>query len=242
MTEFKDATDEDRKAYAEVARYLSRDAEAKKILSEIDKEKITVHIIHDRHNQYDPKTRTIDWDPQSALAVVDGDGKFVGVQSAAMALIHEGAHATDRHLTKHLETNNAAYQNDAEAHAVGVEDRVAKTLGEPQRFNHFGTPLGEADSTEHTRTRQDGSVHWVDAEGKVGGTYLPGTLPEKAPRMSWFSFESGSDSPVGKIGREMDAARDYVRALQQSRGGEAAAPPASDQGLAMRAAQQRGRD
>ena len=242
MTEFKDATDADRKAFAEVTHYLSRDPEARKIQAEIDKEKIPVQIVHDRKDQYHPDTRTIDWDPHSALVVTDEFGHALGVQSSAMGLLHEEAHATDKKFAEHQKKHNADYENDAEAHAVGVEDRAAKILGEPQRFNHYGLTLPEADSLEHTQFRKDGSQVWVGGDGKVKGTFSPGPVPEAAPRTSWRSFDSGSDSPVGKVGQEMDAARDYVRALQQSRGGEGAAAPAPDIGLAMRAAQQRGRD
>jgi hypothetical protein len=67
-------------------------------------------------------------------------------------------------------------------------------------------------------------------------------MPKEAPRASWPSFDSGSDSPIGKIGQEMEAARDYVRALQERQGREAAASTPLDMDLAMRAAQQRGRD
>jgi len=242
MTEFKNATESDRRAYAEAKRYLSRDDEAKNILAEIDKQKVTVNIVHDGKDLYHPGTRTVDWDPHSALAVQDEFGHVLGVQSAALGLLHEGAHATDHDLAKHAATPNTDYKNDAEAFAVAAEDRGAKILGETQRFNHFGKTLVEVDPTEHTQYRKDGSAIWVDGDGKTRGAYQPGTAPDIAPRASWRSFESGSDSPYGQIGQEMEAGRAYVRALQESRGGKADTAPSPDRDLAVRAAFQRGRD
>src|SRR5882757_2795828 len=80
--------------------YLGNSPTASAIMQQVADMGVTINIVHDGKDQYyhDPDLgNTIDWDPNSALAVqanISGIGA-VGVQSAALGLAHEGAHATD---------------------------------------------------------------------------------------------------------------------------------------------------
>lgn len=241
MTDLIDATPEDRKAFDQAVKYLSRDPEARKLLAELEARHTSVTIVHNADNRFVEETNTIQWDPQSGLVVRDAKGVATGVQSPAMALIHETAHATDRHLDKRLSaTRNDDYDNDAEFHAVQEEDKAAKTLGEPLRFNHRGDSIRDYNPTEHSTTKPDGKSVWMTGDGVERGPYIQGSMPPPIPQdmSKWRSLESGSDSPAGQMGQEMDSARDFVRQLQQSNSGNAATESLS----LMRQAYDRGRD
>lgn len=239
MIDLTNATREDRRDWEQAISYLSRDPEARKMLAQLDRDNIKIEFIRDGEDRFLPDSHTIRWDPHSALAVRDAQGRITGVQSAALGLAHEAAHATDPDYKKHIDVKIPDYDDGEEAYAVGVEDRIAKTLGEPLRFNHRGRALPAADTTEHTVTNPDGRSAWVGGNGIERGSYVPGSLPGVAPRSAgagaWRSLESGSESPVGQIGREMDAARDFVRQLQQSQSDSAQSRPALDVELARRA-------
>ena len=155
-------------------------------------------------------------------------------------MAHEAAHATDPDYAEHAKVKLPDYDDGEEAYAVGVEDRIAKTLGEPLRFNHRGRALPASDPTEHTFTKADGNAVWMGSNGVERGMYSLGSLPDSAPRSAgeagaWRSLDSGSDSPVGEIGREMESARDFVRQLQQSQQDKTVSRPSLDIDLARRA-------
>ena len=95
-------------------------------------------IIHDGNDRYDPQTRTVYWDPRSALRTTEG-----GHQTPALGLGHEMAHATgNRHDTAVLSnTPDRRYDNKEEGRVIrNYESPAARELGESARSNHGGTP------------------------------------------------------------------------------------------------------
>lgn len=185
------ATPEDIVALNRALAYLNKSPAGDAIMRQVADQGVTINIVHDGEDQY--FNHTIDWDPNSALAVkanTPGMGAQ-GVQSAALGLAHEGAHATD---PRPVEVQDAerpdAYDNEGEKYAVDQENIVAVELGEPQRFNHrFEGLVQEADPTEHTTVIVDGSLSegtvWVrvDEDGNpiVQAAYQLGTFPLDAP-------------------------------------------------------------
>ena len=71
-----------------------------------------LEIIHDGNDRYDPATRTVYWDPHSALETTEG-----GHQTPALGLGHEEAHATgNRHDNAVLSgTPDARYDTKEES-------------------------------------------------------------------------------------------------------------------------------
>lgn len=232
MVKLENDTPEDRQALKEALDYVSSDPTAKKIIDGMERKGVTVSIVHNGKDEYHADNDTIYWDPKAGLDVLDNQGNVVGVRSAAVSLMHEGAHATDPQFLKHNGTTNAQYDTDAELYAVNEEDKIASSLGEPVRLNHQGYMVREIDPTIHTHTNADKTAVWMEKGGIEMGAYQPGTIPIVAPSVphkaqttsaetaGWRSFDSGSDSPVGQIGQEMDVARSFVQRLQQkNRGG-----------------------
>jgi len=123
--------------------YLSKDPEAVKILGRLEHapNQYTLHIIHNGNDNFDPQTRTISWDPYSALRTTSG-----GKQSPALGLLHEEDHAYEnvtapRKQARLQEEHLARYDNAEERRVIrGVETRAARVLGEGVRHDHRGTP------------------------------------------------------------------------------------------------------
>lgn len=131
--------------------YLSQSPAAASVLQDMAAKGTTIQIVHDGQDKYSPQNNTVYWDPDAAHSVQGAKGKPPGVQSAAMGLLHEAAHATDPNYAENRATPNGQFDNDAEKHAVGVENAVAADLGEPQRADHSGRPFGsQEDPTFHT--------------------------------------------------------------------------------------------
>ena len=107
-----------------------------------------LQIIHDGNDAYDPNTKTIFWDPRSALAVSSGAGN----QSAALGLAHEIDHAVGGQ--RNPRPTGDAYDNTEERRVItGTETRIAKDLGEPTRTDHRGSTVVLGSSTAHTNVK-----------------------------------------------------------------------------------------
>ena len=94
-------------------------------------------INHCDVDEYDPNSRTIRWDPYSALQTTRG-----GRQSPALGLAHEIDHAVhDGPRCQRLaETLDRVYDTKEERRVIrGSELHAARTLGEAARRNHGGT-------------------------------------------------------------------------------------------------------
>jgi RHS repeat-associated protein len=118
--------------------YLSGSKEMRLVQKAFKSGHFHLEIIHDGNDRYDPATRTVYWDPHSALETTDG-----GHQTPALGLGHEMAHATgNRHDTAGLSnTPDARFDNKEERRVIlNYENPAARELGESTRSNHGGNP------------------------------------------------------------------------------------------------------
>jgi hypothetical protein len=121
------------------------------------KTKIKVKQAKTEHNDYyNPLTKTVRWDPRSALQIYDNEGKVTGQQTPALGLFHEFGHAF-RHLFKRKEFREDSYTPDPEYDTkeerkttTDYENPAARKLGETERFNHRGWPY-KSDSPNSTQ-------------------------------------------------------------------------------------------
>ena len=124
----------------ELARtYLMRDACERRLFARFESSVQTFHVSvnHRGDDHYDPATRTVAWDPYSALRTTRG-----GTQSPALGLAHEIAHAVEnpsREAALSARTD-ARYDDAEEARVIrGSERHAARALGEAVRFDHRGS-------------------------------------------------------------------------------------------------------
>jgi hypothetical protein len=118
--------------------YLGRDSVMRTIL---DKAEHGTHRIRLSENardndSFDASTRTVHWDPHSALFTSEG-----GRQSAALGLGHELDHATvgERIRERGGSVIDILYDTEEERRVIrGSEAHAARTLGEAQRHDHGG--------------------------------------------------------------------------------------------------------
>ena len=118
--------------------YLSRSKEMRLVQKAFKSGHFHLEIIHDGNDRYDPATRTVYWDPHSALETTEG-----GHQTPALGLGHEEAHATgNRHDNAVLSgTPDARYDTKEERRVIlNYENPAARELGESTRSNHGGVP------------------------------------------------------------------------------------------------------
>ena len=134
--------------YEQAKHYLSRDSVERSIFHKLEHQAHHVYLRADAHNDdsYDAQTRTIHWDPYSALRTTQG-----GRQSPALGLGHEADHATvNARVLSDGWNRPLKYYDDAEERRVirGSETHAAHTLGEATRHNHAGTCYRVASPTE----------------------------------------------------------------------------------------------
>jgi hypothetical protein len=118
--------------------YLSTDSAMRAILERAEHERRAIHLaINARDDDsFDPRTRTVNWDPHSALSTTEG-----GRQSPALGLGHELDHAiaSARLRERGAATFDPNYDNAEERRVItGSEMHAATTLGEDIRFDHGG--------------------------------------------------------------------------------------------------------
>jgi hypothetical protein len=106
-------------------------------------DKITVLETTDENSSYDPKTKTISWNPTVGVAAENGD------MSATAVLNHEIDHAVQhdknpKQFKKDSDTPDKQYSDKEEKRVIkGSEQKTAQALGEmpkgiPTRTNHKG--------------------------------------------------------------------------------------------------------
>jgi hypothetical protein len=125
--------------FAQAVRYLARDTVMQRIIARVERAhaQYTLRIVHDDADGYDPRSRTISWDPHSALRTTRG-----GRQSPALGLGHELDHAAEPwRLRDAGEVRRLPGFDNAEERRVirGSERHAAHTLGEGVRTNHRGS-------------------------------------------------------------------------------------------------------
>jgi hypothetical protein len=120
------------------ADYLERDSGMRAIFDKAEHAGRLLHLKLNHHDDdsYDPMTRTVNWDPHSALHTTAG-----GRQSPALGLGHELDHAVvDGHLAEvAANAYDPKYDNREERRVIiGSEAHAAQTLGEDVRRDHGG--------------------------------------------------------------------------------------------------------
>jgi hypothetical protein len=117
------------------------------------KRDVKIEFNHEGDIAYVPETKTIKWDPDLGVEIRDSEGNFLGVNSAASALLHEINHAIDPNNAENWEEKNATWQNDAERYAIQRTNEAMKEAGEIERTDHTGSLVNSPNPTEHT-------AHW----------------------------------------------------------------------------------
>jgi len=122
-------------------------------------------------------TGMILWNPMAALQIRDNDKVIVGVQSAALGLLHEIVHAVDPGLVANFASRIPKYGFLNEFTAIQYETMVANELGEVTRENHWGVDILSLDPTTHTMPTEDGGLVWAqmgkDGREEYGPVYEP---------------------------------------------------------------------
>ena len=126
-------------AYLEARRYLCRDPLEHSIFAKLEHAPHHLHLRMNAHHNdsYDPNTRTIHWDPRSAMRTTSG-----GTQSPALGLGHEADHATVAAAIRDADIVRRVprYDNLEERRVIlGSERHAARTLQEGVRHDHRGT-------------------------------------------------------------------------------------------------------
>jgi RHS repeat-associated protein len=125
-------------SYVQAIMYLQGDATMATIVHDLQVSPALYTIITNNidDDSYDPSTRTIHWDPHSALRCTSG-----GKQSPALGLGHEMAHAEGGFWGRLLVyVGWPGYDNLEERRViVGPETQAARTLGEGTRTDHSGS-------------------------------------------------------------------------------------------------------
>lgn len=134
---------------------------------------ITIAINHEGHNLWNNNSRVLQWDPTTALIVVDGPeaDHWVGVNSPAVNFLHEAAHATDPNFEMNSSTLNEAYGDDEEAYAANVASSAAAEAGEVGRENHVGYLTSADNPTTHTYEYDSGIVAWTAFDSSMGAMW-----------------------------------------------------------------------
>ncbi len=155
--------------------YLDKSFTGNTILNGMVNNHTQIAINHAGDDHY--ANGVVSWDPTSGLGVTHNGVN--AVQSAAIGLIHEGAHATDLNILTETRAQ-------AEAYATTKETAVSTDLGDAIRDNYNATsgPVGTLNATEHTLNRS-GSFVWqeneADGSQTTAGTFNPAQMPAMAP-------------------------------------------------------------
>lgn len=169
---------------------------------------------------YDPDSDTAIWNPYSALQVMRPDNTIIGVQSAALGLLHELTHGLDPALMENLLARlpGSGYYNQAEYMAIQLEAIVARELGEPARDNWKGNDIIAFNPTTATIEDEHGGLLWAQLNEngvweygplfgfqgttpqeyvpRFGSTEPPPADPNMAPDGRWFPDDFGSPMPT----------------------------------------------
>jgi RHS repeat-associated protein len=126
-------------------KYLSQAAATRWVLQAFKKGHFHVSLNHIGDDRYDDRTRTVHWDPHSALRTTGG-----GLQTPALGFYHEMVHATGNPpLVQMLLDIRDPHFTDLEERRViqDYETPAARDLGEGTRNDHFGQPYNVASPT-----------------------------------------------------------------------------------------------
>ncbi|WP_062117225.1 beta strand repeat-containing protein [Collimonas pratensis] len=166
--------------------YLDGSPTARAMLDALVAKGTSINIVHDDSDNFSTQSGVLSWDPNAAHAV--STGGVLGVQSAAIAFIHEAAHALDPNADTESHILDSQYGTVAEKVAVGQETLVANELGEPTRNNDISSgTIQEFNPTEHAATI-NGVNMWQELENNETKTsngsvlnFSSTSVPTQAP-------------------------------------------------------------
>jgi len=156
--------------------YLNKSPTAALFLQNLN---LTVYVDANGPTIAMPLSGQVMWNPSQGLQVISTSG-VLGVQSPAMGLLHEIAHAI--------------FGYD-EQQATAFETIIALELGEPTRdnYNAIGADVKVKNPTQHT---DNGQWTVFDILGnKVTGSYYDGTT--NSPDLGWAGSVGGSGGGGG---------------------------------------------
>ncbi len=127
------------RAFTRAEGYLRGDRIMRRVFDDLEHSLVPSYVTGNTSDDdhYKDATRTVTWDPHSALRTSDG-----GRQSPALGLGHELAHADEDASLRHrlVATYDRSYDNKEERRVIlGVETHAAHALGEGTRRDHGGT-------------------------------------------------------------------------------------------------------
>ena len=126
--------------YADAVEYLQTSSTAAALIQLLMNSSLvfTISFNNSFTNNYDPNTRTINWDPTGALVLGNG----IHVQSAALILAHEMGHAA-QHLEGVFDVKESYGRDERRAieelNLARYETPIARELGEFTRRNYYDT-------------------------------------------------------------------------------------------------------
>lgn len=129
-----------KKSFADAVKYLNK-GKVSQAIAAVEKSSTVVTLqeaVKADDDHYSPDTKTVVWDPNSALKTTNG-----GLQTPALGVLHEFGHA-DGDLNKKSESttpDGTPYDNKEEKRVIdNMETPSAKKLGEGTRTDHAGQP------------------------------------------------------------------------------------------------------
>jgi hypothetical protein len=153
--------------YVQAMNYLISHVSMGDVLNAMNTQSIKIDFNYTGNDQFDSAINTVHWDPTSALSVIQSNGQL-GVQSAALGLLHELYHWIYYH------TGNAAYAEEA---TTSLESNAAIQLGEPVRPTYSSASQINKLVVVTNPTAHTGGGYWqaVDVNGNPvqGPVYDP---------------------------------------------------------------------
>jgi RHS repeat-associated protein len=130
----------DQSAFNQALAYLYKDPTMKQLINDLNNSDNNYNIVMNNNDDdsYDPSTRTINWDPHSALRTKCGSS-----QTPALGLGHEMGHADGSSFWHHIlqMIPSQDYNNYEERRVIiNIETPAAINLGEGTRTDHGGQP------------------------------------------------------------------------------------------------------
>lgn len=126
--------------------YLQTSELATRLLGELsliwvtdDKERVEIIIGHDRKDFVEAGNNKIYWDPNNGTVAINDYGVAFGVNSAALALLHEACHVLDPYRNDYEQYDDPShplyfYTHEGEFRVITqLESVVASQLGEVPR-------------------------------------------------------------------------------------------------------------
>ncbi|MYN16397.1 hypothetical protein GTP81_06490 [Rugamonas sp. FT107W] len=173
FNKISNASSADLQKLESVLNYAGQNSQGQSLIHDIGVQRADLVINHSGINQtvQGPDGHvTINWDPSTAIEVVDANGKVTNYESPASNLLHEMAHAADPYLAIDVNVKDAQYDSLADKIAIERTNSIIVPLGEEARTNHSGDYVTVNNPTEHTA---NGLWVEVGSDGQVKSSTQP---------------------------------------------------------------------